>query len=263
MRRRTQRQRLLLTLALLTLAAALAPPWQPFAWAQTADEVDLTVHLDAIASRDEAPSGDVTIEFIEASTREPVASYIVEASVDEQTLQVTVPAYESRSGWFAAARSEGWWSPTAYIAPEEREASLTLVPEGVVRFAVDGTDKGVDLLRTGQVWICGRVGSRGVRLDRRIYGGPCEVDRESDRREAPASGRSAALGQLESAAGNLLTVSFLAPSVLEIGNLRPTVFAATLGPDGEVEMSPDRGGGQNGLTTVSDSISWPSWRSSL
>ena len=183
MRRRTQRQRLLLTLALLTLAAALAPPWQPFAWAQTADEVDLTVHLDAIASRDEAPSGDVTIEFIEASTREPVASYIVEASVDEQTLQVTVPAYESRSGWFAAARSEGWWSPTAYIAPEEREASLTLVPEGVVRFAVDGTDKGVDLLETGQVWIGGRVGSRGVRLERRIYGGPCEVDREPDRRE--------------------------------------------------------------------------------
>ncbi len=171
------------SLAFLILVAAVAAPLQPTAWAQTADEVDLTVHLAAIASREEAPSGDVTIEFTEASTREPVASYVVEASSDERTLEVTVPALESRSGWFAAARSPGWWSSTAYIAPDAREVSLTLVPEGVVRFAIDGTDKGVDLLRTGQVWIGGRVGSRGVRLERRIYGGPCEVDREPDRRE--------------------------------------------------------------------------------
>ncbi len=334
------------SLAFLILVAAVAAPLQPTAWAQTADEVDLTVHLNAIATREEAPSGDVTIEFTEASTREPVASYVVEASSDEQTLQVTVPALESRSGWFAAARSPGWWSSTAYIAPDAREVSLTLVPEGVVRFAIDGTDKGVDLLRTGQVWIGGRVGSRGVRLERRIYGGPCEVDREPDRREvlvacpfardetvdlrvrlglflpllrsevtvtadtdlgliepvrgavvtgsvASADGSSHRfgmrqrdshlafgwsawtdaggvfafeglspgayelrlagsdgdswpvrieslndridLGQLESAAANLLTVSFLAPSAVEIGNLRPIVFAATLGPDGEVE----------------------------
>ena len=346
MKRRIPQQRLPLTLALSILAATLAPPFQPAAWAQTADEAELTVHLDAIATREEAPSGDVTIEFTEASTREPVASYVVEASVDEQTLQVTVPALESRSGWFASARSEGWWSSAEYIAPDEREASLTLVPEGVVRFAVDGTDKGVDLLRTGQVWIGGQVGNRGVRLERGLYGGPCEVDREPDRREvliacpfardetvdlrvrlglflpllrsevtvtadtdlgliepvrgAVVTGSLASndgsshrfgmrqrdayrafgwsawtdaggvfafeglspgayelrlagsdgdswpvrieslndridLGQLESAAGNLLTVSFLAPSVLEIGDLRPTVYAATLGPDGEVE----------------------------
>ena len=42
------------------------------------------------------------------------------------------------------------------------------------------------------------------------------------------------LGQLVSSAGNLLTVSFLTPSVLEI-DLRPTVSLLTLGPDGEVE----------------------------
>ena len=335
-----------MSLAFLILVAVVAAPLQPTAQAQPPDEVELTVHVDAIASREEAPSGDVTIEFTEASTREPVASYVVEASSDEQTLQVTVPALESRSGWFASARSEGWWSSTAYIAPDAREVSLTLVPEGVVRFAVDGTDKGVDLLRTGHVWIAGGVGNRGVRLERGLYGGPCEVDREPDRREvliacpfardetvdlrvrlglflpllrsevtvttdtdlgliepvrgAVVTGSLASndrsshrfgmrqrdayrafgwsawtdaagvlafeglspgayelrlvgsdgdswpvrieslndridLGQLESAAGNLLTVSFLAPSVLEIGNLRPIVFAATLGPDGEVE----------------------------
>ena len=349
------------SLAFLILVAVVAAPLQPTAQAQPPDEVELTVHVDAIASREEAPSGDVTIEFTEASTREPVASYVVEASSDEQTLQVTVPALESRSGWFAAARSPGWWSSTAYIAPDAREVSLTLVPEGVVRFAVDGTDKGVDLLRTGEVRIAGRVGNRGVRLERGLrlsarnargrrpssfYGGPCEVDREPDRREVlitcpfardetvdlrvrlglflpvlrsevtvtadtdlgliePVRGAVVTgsmgsndgashrfwmrqrdaygafgwsswtdgggvfmfeglspgayelrlagsdgdswpvrigslndridLGQLESAAGNLLTVSFLAPSVLEIGELKPSVWAATLGPDGEVE----------------------------
>ncbi len=334
------------SLAFLILVAVVAAPLQPTAQAQPPDEVELTVHVDSIASRDEAPAGDVTIEFTEASTREPVTSYVVEASSDEQTLQVTVPALESRSGWFASARSEGWWSSTEYIPSDAREVSLTLVPEGVVRFAIDGTDKGVDLLRTGQVWIGGRVGNRGVRLDRRTYGGPCEVDREPDRREvliacpfardetvdlrvrlglflpllrsevtvtadtdlgliepvrgavvtgsvASADGSSHQLaliqrpaplafgwsgwtdsggvfafeglapgayelrirasdgdswparieslsdhidlGPLVSAAGNLLTVSFLAPNVLEIGNLRPIVFAATLGPDGEVE----------------------------
>ncbi len=346
MKRRTPQQRLLLTLALSILAVALAPPFQPAAQAQPPDAVELTVHLDAITTREEAPTGDVTLEFTEASTREPVASYVVEASSDEQTLGVTVPALDSRSGWFAAARSSGWWTPSAYIAPDDREVSLTLVPEGVVRFAINGTDKGVDLLRTGQVWIGGRVGNRGVRLEEGSYGGPCEVDREPDRREvliacpfardetvdlrvrlglflpllrsdvtvtadtdlgliepvrgavvtgslASADGSSyrfglrqkdsplafawsawtdtggvfafeglspgayelrlagsdgdswpvrieslndrVDLGQLESAAGNLLTVSFLAPSVLEIGDLRPTVYAATLGPDGEVE----------------------------
>ena len=336
-------------LALLIVTLVVAGPPLAAAWAQNTDEVELTVHLAAIASREEAPTGEVTLEFTEASTRLPVASYIVEAAVDKQSFQVTVPALESQSGWFASARSEGWWSPTAYIAPDDREASLTLVPEGVVRFAVDGTDKGVDLLETGQVWIGGRVGNRGVRLDRGIYGGPCAVDREPDRREvliacpfareekvdlrvrlgpflpllrsevtveaetdlgliAPVRGATVTgsmasvdgsshrfalrlrdawlafgwsawtdaggiftfeglspgayelrlagsdgdswpvrlesladhvdLGQLVSAAGNLLAVSFVVPSVLDVDSLRPTVWAATLGPGGEVE---DRG----------------------
>ena len=335
----------LLAVALTILLFTVAAP-HCVALAQTAGEVEMTVHLGAVASRDEAPTGDVTIEFTEASTRVPVASHTVEASSDEQILQVTVPALESQSGWFASARSPGWWSSTAYIAPDEREVSLTLVPEGVVHFAVDGTDKGVDLLRTGHVWIAGEVGNRGVRLERGLYGGPCEVDREPDRREVliacpfardetvdlrvrlglflpvlrsevtvtagtdlglvePVRGAVVTgsmgsndgashrfgmrqrdaygafgwsswtdgggvfmfeglspgayelrlagsdgdswpvrieslsdridLGQLESAAGNLLTVSFLVPSVLEIGDLKPTVWAATLGPDGEVE----------------------------
>ena len=335
----------LLAVALTVLVFTVVAP-HSVALAQPADEVDITVHLDAIASRDEAPSGDVTIEFTEASTRVPVISYTVDVAAEEQSFQVTVPATESRSGWFASARSEGWWSSTAYIAPDEREVSLTLVPEGVVRFAIDGTDRGVDLLQTGHVWIAGQIGSRGVRLERGLYGGPCEVDREPDRREvlvvcpfardetvdlrvrlgmflpvlrseltvtadtdlglidpvrgavltgslSSADGSSHRfglqqrnaylsfgwsswtdaggvlffeglspgayelrlagsdgdswpvrieslndridLGQLVSAAGNLMTISFLAPSVLEIADLRPNVQAATLGPDGQVE----------------------------
>ena len=313
--------------------------------AQVAGEVELAVRLGAIVARDEAPFGDVTIKFFEASTREPVASYVVEASAEEQTFLVTVPALESRSGWLLWARSEGWWSPAAFIPWDEREASLTLVPEGLVRFAVDGTDTAVDFLETGRVWIDGRVDRRRVRLDRGLYGGPCEVDREPDRREVlitcpfardeevelrvrlgpflpllrsevtveadtdlglvePVRGARVTaslaspdgfsqqfrlrqrdgfralgwvawtdsggaltfeglspaayelqltgsdgdswpvrieslsdqidLGPLVSSAGNLLSVSFLTPSVLEV-DLKPTVSSVTLGPDGEVE----------------------------
>ncbi|MCY3928517.1 MAG: carboxypeptidase-like regulatory domain-containing protein [Acidobacteria bacterium] len=335
-----------LVAVVLTILAFAADTSSGPAQAQTADYVELTVHLDAIASRDEAPSGDVTIEFAEASTRAPVASFMIEVAAEDQSFQVAVPEAESRSGWVASARSEGWWSSTAYIAPDDEEVSLTLVPEGVVRFAVDGTDRGVDLLRSGHVRIAGRVGNRGVRLEQGSYGGPCEVDRQPERREvliacpfardetvdlrvrlgvflpvlrsevtvaadtdlgliesvrgavvtgsmdsqdasshrfgmrqrdaygafwwsswtdaggafmfeglspglyelrlAGSDGDSwpvrigslndrIDLGQLQSAAGNLLTVSFLAPSVLEIGDLKPIIFAVTLGLGGDVE----------------------------
>jgi len=329
-------QALAVTLAILASAAVAAQP---------ADQVELTVRLDAVVSREEAPSGDVTIEFADASTREPVASWVVKASAEERSFVVAAPALESRSGRLLRARSEGWWSPAAFIPRDEREASLTLVPEGLVRFAVDGTDTAVDFLETGKVWIDGRVHRRRVRLDRGLYGGPCEVDREPDRREVliacpfardeevelrvrlgpflpllrsevtveadtdlglvePVRGARVTasiaspdgsshqfrlrqrdgflavgwvawtdsggaltfeglspaayelqlagsdggswpvrieplsdridLGQLVSAAGNLLSVSFLTPSFLEI-DLRPTVSSVRLGPDGEVE----------------------------
>lgn len=327
------------------LAVALAILASTVVAAQPADQVELTVRLDAVVSGDEAPSGDVTIEFSDASTREPVASWVVAASAEEQSFEVAVPTLESRSGWLLRARSEGWWSPAALIPWDEREASLTLVPEGLVRFAVDGTDTAVDFLETGKIWIDGRVDRRRVRLDRGLYGGPCEVDRKPDRREVlitcpfardeevelrvrlgpflpllrsevtveadtdlglvePVRGARVTgslpspdgsshqfrlrqrdgfqalgwvawtdsggaltfeglspaayelrlagsdgdswpvrieslsdqidLGPLVSFAGNLLSVSFVTPSVLEI-DLRPTVSSVTLGPDGEVE----------------------------
>ncbi len=339
-------------LAPLILILAVAGPPHRIA-RQAEDGVELTVGLSAAVSSDEALASDVDLEFVEAMSREPVVLYVVEAPVGEQTFQVNVPVFDSRSGWFASARSEGWWSSAAYIAPGDEEVSLTLVPEGMVRFTVDGTDRGVDLLRTGQVWIDGRVDSRGVRLERGTYGGPCEVDRETDRREVrvacpfardetvdlrvrlgpflpllrsdvtvaadtdlglvePVRGavvtgslgsvdgsshlfalrqRNALrsfgwsawtdpggvfsfeglspgeyelrlagsdgdswrvligalrdridLGELVSAAGNVLTLSFLAPGVQEVADLKPNVQAVTLGPDGQVESGGRRFG---------------------
>lgn len=339
------RPRLLQVVLPALIAAVAALPAPAVRAAQPAADIELAVRLSAVATPDEAPAGDVTIHFVDAATREAVTSYVVQAAPPEQTVQVTVPALESRSGWLLWARSEGWWSPAAFIPWDEREGSLTLVPEGMVRFAVDGTDTGVDFLETGKVWIDGRVHRRRVRLDRGLYGGPCEVDREPDRREVLIACRFARdeevelrvrlgpflpllrsevtveadtdlgliepvrgarvtaslaspdgashqfrlrqrdgylalgwvawtdsggaftfeglspavyelllagsdgdswpvrvdslsdqidLGQLVSSAGNLLTVSFLTPSVLEI-DLRPTVSLVTLGPDGEVE----------------------------
>ena len=336
----------LLRVVLAALTAALAMLSSSVAEAQPAADIELTVHLSAAATPDEAPAGGVTVHFVDAATRAPVTSYVVQAEPPEQTLQVTVPALESRSGWLLWARSEGWWSPAAFIPWDEREGSLTLVPEGMVRFAVDGTDTAVDFLETGKVWIDGRVDRRRSRLDRGLYGGPCEVDREPDRREVliacpfardeevelrvrlgpflpllrsevtieadtdlglvePVRGGSVTaslpspdgarhqfrlrqrdgygafgwvawtdsggaftfeglapaayelglagsdgdswpvridslsdqidLGQLVSSAGNRLEISFTATGGVEIDSLRPSVYAATIGPDGEVE----------------------------
>ena len=331
------RRALAVTLAVLAPAVVAAQP---------AGDVELAVRLGAIVSSDETPPGDLAVEFFDASNREPVASYVVDASAGEQSFVFRVPALESRSGWLLWARSEGWWSPAAFIPWDEREASLTLVPEGLVRFAVDGTDTAVDFLETGKVWIDGRVYRRRSRLDRGLYGGPCEVDREPDRREVliacpfarneevelrvrlgpflpllrsevtveadtdlglvePVRGARVTaslaspdgarhqfrlrqrdgygalgwvawtdsggafvfeglspavyelglagsdgdswmvridspsdqidLGQLVSSAGNRLRISFSATGGVEIGSLRPRVYAATIGPDGEVE----------------------------
>lgn len=169
-------------MAPLVLISAVAGPPHRFA-RQAAASVELGVALTVVVARDEAPAGDVELEFIEAATREPVVLYIVEAPAGEQTFRVTLPVFDARSGWFASARSRGWWSSTAYIPPDERAVSLTLVPEGLVRFTVDGMDRGVDRLETGEVWISGRVGDRGVHLEPGIYGGPCSVDNRPDRHE--------------------------------------------------------------------------------
>lgn len=248
----------------LALAATLAVLAPAVVAAQPAGDVELTVRLSAAATPDEAPAGDVTVHFVDAATREPVTSYVVQAAPPEQTVQVAVPALESRSGWLLWARSEGWWSPAAFIPLDEREASLTLVPEGLVRFAVDGTDTAVDFLETGKVWIDGRIRRRRVRLDRGLYGGPCEVDREPDRREVLIACPFARdeevelrvrlgqflpllrpevtveadtdLGLVEPVRGARVTASLASPDgARHQFRLRQRVYAATIGPDGEVE----------------------------
>ncbi len=241
----------LLAVALTILLFTVAAP-HCVAVAQTAGEVEMTVHLGAVASRDEAPTGDVTIEFTEASTRVPVASYTVEGAAEELSFQVTVPATEVRSGWFASARTEGWWSSTAYIAPDDLEVSLALVPEGVVRFAIDGTDRGVDRLRTGHVWIAGRVGNRGVRLERGLYGGPCEVDREpAGTRRVDSNGNTDGSGV---APHWLPMEAEIVDVVVRADGLGMVGWRFEIRDDApiEVEMSPDRG-----ALRVPDS--WAAW----
>ncbi len=153
--------------------------------AQASNEVELVVRLVVHESHADASPREVTVEFTEASTGEPAASRVVPGLADgePQDVRVILPLHASRSGWFASARAPGWWSPATYVAPDGREASLTLVPQGTVRLAVDGADTGVDLLDAGNVWIAGRLAGRGVRLERGVHRGPCQVDSESDPRE--------------------------------------------------------------------------------
>ncbi|MCY3932382.1 MAG: hypothetical protein OXH70_11740 [Acidobacteria bacterium] len=137
-------------LAPLVLISAVAGPPHRLA-RQAADSVEFTVGLTSAVTCDGMPAGDVELEFIEAVTGEPVVLYILESPSGEQTFQVTVPLFDSRSGWFASARSPGLWSPTVYLAPAERAVSLTLVPEGLLRVVPDlgGMDGGEDRLETG------------------------------------------------------------------------------------------------------------------
>lgn len=148
--------------------------------ASASETVDVEVVLDIKDQQGGALPGETTVYAADPTTREPIFSYAVEPASQDERLVLPLPPQQA--GWLLWARAPGWWGPARYVAAERRTASLVLAPQGVVRFALDGVDRAVEQLRPGAVWIAGRVdgGSRGWK--RGVYGGPCSVDRESNRR---------------------------------------------------------------------------------
>ncbi len=169
---------------LLVLVLSLALGSKSGLDAQGMGRVELSVQVSASVAGADAPPREVVLEVADPATREILASYVIEATIGEDQFAIDVSALESRSGWLVLARAPGWWSPAVHVAVDAREAALTLVREGVVRFALDGA--GADL-RAEDIWIVGRIHNRNRRragaMYEGIYSGPCESDLDSNRRE--------------------------------------------------------------------------------
>ena len=116
----------------------------------------------------------------EAATREIVARHTLRKLPG--TLSIEVP--EAAGGWVVRATAPGWWAPTARVTAGAREAPVTLVPMGQIRFRLDGSDVGVSALDGDSVQIFGRLWSSGKRLARGVYGGSCRVLVDADARDA-------------------------------------------------------------------------------
>lgn len=111
-----------------------------------------------------------------APTREIVGRYTVNGLPG----LVTASVPHSTSGWVVRASAPGWWAPTARLTSDAPEASLALVPEGLLRLRLEGADVGVETLDSRNVSVFGRIGRQGGRLAHGIHGGRCEVDIDGD-----------------------------------------------------------------------------------
>lgn len=143
------------------------------------EEVTITLQVEARALASEVAPYSVDVELAVAATRDVVWRETLHEVPGSVT--VTVPA--ASSGWAARAAAPGWWAPTAELLPDARAAVLSLVPIGLIRLRLDGTDVGVESLNDTNVKIYGRIWNRGERLNRGVYGGPCAVDVEAGRRD--------------------------------------------------------------------------------
>lgn len=161
----------LLTLALSVVAAA----------ATASETAEVEVLLDFRGQHRETAPEEVTVYAADPATREPLTSYVVARVSQDRRLVLALPVRQE--GWLLWARAPGWWGPARYVEADRPTASLVLVPQGVVRFALHGVDRAVDELRPGDVWVAGRIEGGSSGLKGGVQGGPCAVDREQSRRD--------------------------------------------------------------------------------
>ena len=161
----------LLTLALSVVATAGA----------ASEKTEVEVLLDFRGQPQGTLPKEATVYAADPATRERLASYAVAPVSQDRRLVLALPVRQE--GWLLWAQAPGWWGPARYVEADRPAASLVLVPQGVVRFALHGVDRAVDELRPGDVWIAGRVDGGGSGLKRGVQGGPCAVDREQSRRD--------------------------------------------------------------------------------
>lgn len=161
----------LLALALSAVAAA----------ATASETAEVELRLDVRGQHRGTLPEEATVYASDPATREPLTSYVVARVSQDRRLVLALPVRPE--GWLLWARAPGWWGPARHVQPDRTAASLVLVPQGVVRFALHGVDRAVDELRPGDVWIDGRVDGGGSGLKRGVQGGPCAVDREPSRRD--------------------------------------------------------------------------------
>lgn len=161
----------LLALALSVVAAGAA----------ASETVEVEVLLDVRGPQGVPLPEVASVYAADPATREPLTSWAVVPVSQDRRLVLALPVRQE--GWLLWARASGWWGPARYVEADRAAASLVLVPQGVVHFALHGVDRSVDEFRPGDVWIDGRVDGGGSGLKRGVQGGPCAVDREPSRRD--------------------------------------------------------------------------------
>ncbi len=142
-------------------------------------QVAISVQVEANLLPGEASPDQAEVLLALAPTREIVGRY----TVSEIPGSVTANVPPAANGWIVEVSAPGWWAPTARMTSDDPEASLALVPEGLLRFRLESADVGVETLDSATVRVFGRVWSQGTRLERGIHGGPCEVDLDRDDRD--------------------------------------------------------------------------------
>lgn len=143
-------------------------------------QVAISVQVEANLVPGEASPDQAEVLLALAPTREIVGGY----TVSEIPGSVTANVPPAANGWIVEVSAPGWWAPTARVTSDNPEASLVLVPEGRLRFRLEGADLGVETLDSGSVRVFGRVWGEETRLGRGIHGGPCEIDLDRDDRNA-------------------------------------------------------------------------------
>ncbi|MXW02474.1 MAG: carboxypeptidase regulatory-like domain-containing protein [Holophagales bacterium] len=162
-----------LVVSALVVAAAV-PAYRPLI-----AQVAVSVQVDANLLPGEATPEQAEVVLALAPTREVVGRYTVNGLPGSVTASVP----HSDNGWIAQVSAPGWWAPAVRLTSDSPEASLALVPEGLLRFRLEGADVGVEMLDSASVRVFGRVWRQGTRLARGIHGGACEVDLDRDDRD--------------------------------------------------------------------------------
>lgn len=143
-----------------------------------AAQVPMSIRVEARTFPGEAAPKGAEVALAVAGVPETAERYVLHEVPG--TLRILVPA--AASGWIVNAKAPGWWAPTIRSVAGKEEVLVTLVPEGSVQFELEGDDVAVDALDSSSVRVFGRLWTSGERLDRGVFGGPCEVGEGRDSR---------------------------------------------------------------------------------
>lgn len=164
----------------LTLFGLIVVALLPVVRAEAA-QVSMSIRVVVRAFPGEAVPNRAEVAVAVAGMPETDERYVLQEVAG--TLRAVVPA--AASGWIVNVEAPGWWAPTVRVVGGNETVLVTLVPEGSIQFELEGDDVAVDTLDSSNVKVFGRLWTRGERLDRGVFGGPCEIGEGRESRGVP------------------------------------------------------------------------------